>query len=153
MTLHRVNQPCAGCHAIMDNIGFALENFDADGKWRTREKLLEGAGASGSGAVVAEAPLDVAVELYDGQKVSGPSELRRALMRYSPQFVHTFTERTMTYALGRGVEYVDMPVVRSIAREAEKQDNKFMAIVMGIVNSPPFQMRTGQRAWRRGDRQ
>jgi mono/diheme cytochrome c family protein len=142
MTLHRTNQPCAGCHAIMDNIGFALENFDADGKWRTRERLLEGAGASGSGVVVAEAPLNVAVELYDGQKVSGPSELRKALLRYSPQFVRTFTERAMTYALGRGVEYYDMPVVRSIVRDAEKQDHKFMAIVMGIVNSPPFQMRT-----------
>jgi mono/diheme cytochrome c family protein len=142
MTLHRTNQPCAGCHAIMDNIGFALENFDADGKWRTRERLLEGAGASGSGSVVAEAPLDAVVDLYDGQKVSGPSELRKALLRYSPQFVRTFAERTMTYALGRGVEYYDMPVVRSIVRDAEKQDNKFMAIVMGIVNSPPFQMRT-----------
>jgi hypothetical protein len=142
MTLHRANQPCAGCHAIMDNIGFALENFDADGKWRTRERLLEGAGASGSGYVAAEAPLDVAVDLYDGQKVSGPSELRKALLRYSPQFVRTFTERTMTYALGRGVEYVDMPVVRSIVRDAEKQDNKFMAIAMGIINSSPFQMRT-----------
>jgi hypothetical protein len=142
MTLHRVSQPCAGCHAIMDNIGFALENFDADGKWRTREKLLEGAGASGSGAAVGEVPLDVAVELYDGQKVNGPTELRQALLRYSPQFVRTFTERTMTYALGRGVEYFDMPVIRTIVRDAEKQDNKFMAIVMGIVNSPPFQMRT-----------
>jgi hypothetical protein len=126
----------------MDNIGFALENFDADGKWRTREKLLEGAGASGSGAAVGEVPLDVAVELYDGQKVNGPTELRQALLRYSPQFVRTFTERTMTYALGRGVEYFDMPVIRTIVRDAEKQDNKFMAIVMGIVNSPPFQMRT-----------
>jgi mono/diheme cytochrome c family protein len=142
MTLHRTNQPCAGCHAIMDNIGFALENFDADGKWRTREKLLEGAGASGSGAVVGETALDVSVDLYDGQKINGPTELRQALMRYSPQFVRTFTERTMTYALGRGVEYFDMPVIRSIVRDAEKQDHKFMAIVMGIINSPPFQMRT-----------
>jgi hypothetical protein len=142
MTLHRANQPCAGCHAIMDNIGFALENFDADGKWRTRERLLSGAGASGSGAVVAEAPLDVAVDLYDGQKVNGPSELRKALLRYSPQFVRTFTERMMTYALGRGVEYYDMPVVRSIVRDAEKQNNRFTAIVMGVVNSAPFQMRT-----------
>jgi hypothetical protein len=126
----------------MDNIGFALENFDADGKWRTRERLLSGAGASGSGAVVAEAPLDVAVDLYDGQKVNGPSELRKALLRYSPQFVRTFTERMMTYALGRGVEYYDMPVVRSIVRDAEKQNNRFTAIVMGVVNSAPFQMRT-----------
>jgi len=142
MALHRSSQPCAGCHAIMDNIGFALENFDADGKWRTRERLLAGAGASGSGAVVAEAPLDVAVELYDGQKINGPSELRQALLRYSPQFVRTFTERLMTYALGRGVEYFDMPEIRAIVRGAEKRDNRFTAIVMGVVSSAPFQMRT-----------
>jgi hypothetical protein len=142
MTLHRQVQPCAGCHAIMDNIGFALENFDADGKWRTRERLLAGAGASGSGNVVAEAPLNVAVELYDGQKAGGPSELRAALLRYSPQFVRTFTERMMTYALGRGVEYFDMPTIRTIVRDAEKRDNRFGAIVMGIINSPAFQMRT-----------
>jgi hypothetical protein len=142
MTLHRQVQPCAGCHAIMDNIGFALENFDADGKWRTKERLLAGAGASGSGNVVAEAPLNVAVELYDGQKISGPSELRAALVRYSPQFVRTFTERLMTYALGRGVEYFDMPTIRAIVREAETRNNRFTAIVMGIVNSAPFQMRT-----------
>lgn len=142
MTMHRKNQPCAGCHAIMDNIGFALENFDADGKWRTRERLLAGAGASGSGAVIAEAPLNVGVDLYDGQKISGPSELRQALLRYSPQFVRTFTERLMTYALGRGVEYFDMPVIRSIVRDAEKRDNRFTAIVLGVVHSAPFQMRT-----------
>jgi hypothetical protein len=80
--------------------------------------------------------------MYDGQKINGPSELRLALLRYSPQFVRTFTERAMTYALGRGVEHFDMPVIRSIVREAEKQDNKFMTITMGIVNSSPFQMRT-----------
>jgi hypothetical protein len=126
----------------MDNIGFALENFDADGKWRTRERLLSGAGASGSGAVVAEAPLDVSVDLYDGQKILGPSELRQALLRYSPQFARSFTEKLMTYALGRGVEYSDMPVIRTIVREAEQRDNRFTAIVMGIVRSAPFQMRT-----------
>lgn len=141
MTMHRKNQPCAGCHAVMDNIGFALENFDADAKWRTKELVLSGAGANAAGSASSETPLDVSVELYDGQKVTGPAELRRALLRYSPQFVRIFTERMMTYALGRGVEYVDMPVIRSIVHDAEKTNNRFTSIVMGVVKSAPFQMR------------
>ena len=130
MTLHRKNEPCASCHKIMDPIGFALENFDADAKWRTKQ--------GGDGGV----PLDTAVELWDGTKVNGPAELRQALLRYSPQFVRMMTEKMMTYALGRGVEYYDMPVVRSIVRDAEKNNNRFSAILMGIIKSAPFQMRT-----------
>ena len=103
--------------------------------------MLSGAGASGSGAVSTEAPLDVSVTLYDGQKINGPAELRQALLRYSPQFVRMFTEKMMTYALGRGVEYYDMPVIRSIVRDAEKHNNRFTSILMGIVRSAPFQMR------------
>jgi hypothetical protein len=129
MTVHRKNQPCAGCHRIMDPIGFALENFDADGKWRTRQ--------SGEGGT----PIDAAVELFDGQQVDGPAGLRQALLRYSPQFVRMFTEKMMTYALGRGVEYSDMPVLRSIVRDASKDNNRFSAIMLGIVKSPQFQMR------------
>jgi hypothetical protein len=130
MTLHRANEPCASCHKIMDPIGFALENFDADAKWRTRQ--------GGEGGV----PLDTAVELWDGTKINGPAELRRALLRYSPQFARMMTEKMMTYAMGRGVEYYDMPVIRSIVRDAEKQNNRFSAILMGIIKSAPFQMRT-----------
>ncbi len=141
MTMHRTNQPCAGCHAIMDNIGFALENFDADAKWRTKELVLSGASSNAGGTASSETPLNVSVDLYDGQKVSGPAELRQALLRYSPQFVRIFTEKMMTYALGRGVEYVDMPVIRSIVRDAEKTNNRFTSIVMGVVKSAPFQMR------------
>jgi mono/diheme cytochrome c family protein len=129
MTVHRRNQPCAGCHRIMDPIGFALENFDADGKWRAKQ--------GGDGGT----PIDAAVELYDGQPVDGPSGLRQALLRYSPQFVRMFTEKMMTYALGRGVEFYDMPVLRSIVRDASRDNNRFSAIVLGIVKSPQFQMR------------
>jgi len=129
MTVHRKNQPCAGCHRIMDPIGFALDNFDADGKWRTKQ--------GGDGGT----PIDARVELYDGQQVDGPVGLRQALLRYSPQFVRMFTEKMMTYALGRGVEYYDMPVLRSIVRDAAKDNNRFSAIVLGIVKSPQFQMR------------
>ena len=130
MTLHRKNEPCASCHKLMDPIGFALENFDADGSWRTKQ--------GGEGGV----PIDVAAVLWDGTNVNGPVELRQALMKYSPQFVRNITERLMTFALGRGVEYEDMPVIRSIVRTADKDNDRFMAILMGIVKSDPFQMRT-----------
>jgi len=129
MTLHRKNPMCAGCHKIMDPIGFALENFDADGKWRTAQGGDE------------RAPIDASAQLFDGQQVSGPAGLRQALLRYSPQFVRMFTEKLMTYALGRGVEYYDMPVIRSIVRDAARDNNRFSAIVLGVVNSAPFQMR------------
>jgi mono/diheme cytochrome c family protein len=129
MTMHRKAPACAGCHMIMDPIGFALENFDADGKWRTKQ--------GGDGGT----PIDTAVQLYDGQQVDGPAALRQALLRYSPQFVRMFVEKMMTYAVGRGVEYYDMPVVRSIVRDAGRENNRFSAIVLGIVKSPQFQMR------------
>ena len=132
MTMHRKNEPCAGCHKLMDPIGFALENFDADGTWRTKQ--------GGEGGV----PLDTSAVLWDGTNVNGPVELRQALLRYSPQFVRTITEKLMTFALGRGVEDEDMPVVRSIVHDAEKQNNRFQSILMGIIRSQPFQMRTKQ---------
>jgi hypothetical protein len=130
MTLHRKNEPCASCHKLMDPIGFALENFDADAKWRTKE--------GGDGGV----PIDTSGVLWDGTKVNGPIELRQALLRYSPQFVRMITEKLMTFALGRGVEYQDMPVIRSIVRDADRDDDRFISILMGIVKSAPFQMRT-----------
>jgi hypothetical protein len=130
MTIHRKMEPCASCHKLMDPIGFALENFDADGTWRTKQ--------GGDGGV----PLDTSAVLWDGAKVNGPIELRQALLRYSPQFVRMITEKLMTFALGRGVEYEDMPVVRSIVRDADKDDDRFLQILMGIVKSVPFQMRT-----------
>jgi mono/diheme cytochrome c family protein len=129
MTIHRKNQPCAGCHKIMDPIGFALDNFDADGKWRAKQ--------GGDGGV----PIDAQVTLFDGQQANGPAGLRTALLRYSPQFVRMMTEKMMTYALGRGVEDVDMPQLRAIVRGAEKDGNRFSAILLGVVKSPQFQMR------------
>jgi Protein of unknown function (DUF1592)/Protein of unknown function (DUF1588)/Protein of unknown function (DUF1587)/Protein of unknown function (DUF1585)/Protein of unknown function (DUF1595) len=132
MTLHRKNEPCASCHKLMDPIGFALENFDADAKWRTKE--------GGDGGV----PIDTSGVLWDGTKVNGPIELRQALLHYSPQFVRMITEKLMTFALGRGVEYQDMPVIRSIVRDADRDDDRFVSILMGIVKSAPFQMRTNE---------
>src|SRR2546426_4071997 len=128
-TMHRKNEPCASCHKLFDPMGFALENFSADGSWRNKD--------GGDGGV----PIDATVELYDGQQVQGPVGLRTALLRYSPQFVGMVTEKLMTYGLGRGVEYYDMPVIRQIVRDASKNNYKFSSIVVGIVKSAPFQMR------------
>jgi hypothetical protein len=130
MTMHRKMEPCASCHKLMDPIGFALENFDADAKWRTKQ--------GGDGGVA----IDTSAELWDGSKVNGPIELRKALLHYSPQFVRMVTEKMMTYALGRGVEYYDMPVLRSIVHDADKHNDSFSSILMGVIKSTPFQMRT-----------
>lgn len=130
MTMHRKNEPCASCHKLMDPIGFSLENFDADGKWRTHQ--------GGDGGPL----IDASAVLWDGTKVNGPLELRQAILHYSPQFVRMVTEKLMTYALGRGVEYYDMPVIRSIVHEADKNNDRFTSILMGVVRSAPFQMRT-----------
>jgi len=129
MTLHRKNEPCAGCHKLMDPIGFSLENFDADGSWRTKQ--------GGQGGV----PIDATSTIWDGTQINGPVELRQALLKYSPQFVRTITEKLMTYSLGRGVENEDMPVVRSIVRNAQRDNYRFLSILMGVVKSDPFQMR------------
>jgi len=130
MQEHRKNEPCATCHKLMDPMGFALENFGADGKWRTKD--------GGDGGVA----IDPSGVLFDGTKLDGPTALRQALLRYSPAFVRTVTEKMMTYGLGRGVEYTDMPVVRSIVRDAARNNYKFSSLILGIVKSAPFQMRT-----------
>jgi len=125
MEEHRANPACAGCHRMMDPIGFALENFDGIGKWRTTE---------------AGQKLDTSSQLTDGTKINGVGDLRESLLRYSPQFLRTVTEKLMTYGLGRGVEYDDMPVVRSIVRDSAREDYRFSSLVLGIVRSAPFQM-------------
>jgi len=125
MEEHRANPACASCHMKMDPIGFALENFDAVGKWRTTQW-----GKS----------IDVSGFLSDGVKLNGPTELRQQLLKYSPQILRNFTEKLMTYALGRGTEYYDMPTVRAIVRDAGRSNNKFSLIALGIIKSAPFQM-------------
>ncbi len=130
MLEHRVRLDCVQCHRLMDPIGFALENFDAIGLWRSHD---EGA------------PVDASGELFDGSKVDGPVALQRWLTAYSPVFVRVTVEKLLTYALGRGVEYRDMPLVRAIARDAARQDDRFSALVLGVVKSPPFQMNTKSR--------
>ena len=87
-------------------------------------------------------PIDAKVKLYDGREIDGVNGLRTALLRYGPQFVRMIVEKMMTYGIGRGLEYTDLPTVRAIAREVEKVDNRFSAIVLSVVNSPQFRMRT-----------
>ncbi|MGV3590646.1 MAG: DUF1592 domain-containing protein [Gammaproteobacteria bacterium] len=134
LTLHRADPACASCHRIMDPIGFALENFDADGSWR----MNDGHPRKGDGSAV---PLDTKVELWDGTPVNGVNELRERLKYYSPQFARFMTEKLLSYALGRGTEYFDMPVVRRIVNDAEGGNYRFSDIVTSIVMSEPFRMR------------
>ena len=127
MAAHRQNPVCASCHRVMDPIGFALENFDAVGAWRVND---------------GETRIDPSDRLADGTEIDGPVTLRRALVARPEQFVSTLSEKLLTYALGRGLTAKDMPAVRAIVRAAGAQDYRMSAIVLGIAQSLPFQMRT-----------
>jgi len=126
MEQHRSNPACSGCHSVMDQVGFTLENFDAIGHWRTKD----------SGELV-----DASGGLPDGTSVKGAAAMIQAVAAHPEQFVRTMTEMLLTYALGRGTEYYDMPVVRTVAREAAPKNYRFAELVLGIVKSPPFQMK------------
>ncbi|MCP5145328.1 MAG: DUF1592 domain-containing protein [Gammaproteobacteria bacterium] len=128
MVKHRENPSCNGCHGVLDPLGFALENFNTIGEWRDFDRF-------------AKVDIDTTADMPDGTSVSGPIELRKALLKRPDQFVQTLTEKLMTYALGRTVEYYDMPSVRQIVRNAAQDDYRFQTIVMGIVDSDAFQMR------------
>jgi hypothetical protein len=110
----------------MDPLGFSLENFDATGQWRTKEEA---------------GPVDASGRLADGTEVNGPVALRQALLKHPETFARTMTEKLLTYSLGRGLEYYDMPVVRAIARDAAASNYRFSSLVMGIVKSTPFRMK------------
>ena len=126
---HRKNPVCASCHARMDPIGFALEHFDAVGRWRDAE---------------ANVPVDASAILPDGTTFRGAAELRKLLVSRQDEFVRTVTERLLTYAVGRGLEYYDMPAVRDILRQAESHDYRWSALILSIVRSTPFQMRRSE---------
>jgi hypothetical protein len=126
MEEHRSNPVCGACHKIMDPIGFSLENFDLNGKWRTTE---------------GKTPIDASSELVDGTRLTGPASLREAILSRSDMFVTSATEKLLTYGLGRPVRYYDMPTVRSIVRDASRDDYRFSKFILGIVRSDSFQMR------------
>jgi hypothetical protein len=130
MAEHRANPVCASCHKAMDSIGFAMENFDAVGARRTRD---------------AGQPIDATGELSDGTKVDGIVTLRNALASRPELFAGTLTEKLLVYALGRGLDYRDMPTVRAILRDASRDNYRFSALILGVVHSTPFQMRTAPR--------
>jgi hypothetical protein len=127
---HRSNPVCASCHAQMDPLGFALENFDAVGRWRTTSE--------------GNTPIDASGMLPDGTKFDGPAELRQLLISRRDEFVRTVIEKMLVYALGRGLEYYDMPTVRRIQRDAAAADYRWSALIQAIVQSTPFQMRRSE---------
>ena len=129
MEAHRVNPTCAACHARMDPIGFALENYDGVGRWR-----VEDAGTT----------IDASGKLPDGTAFTGPAGLNELLLtKYRDDFVRTTIEKLLTYALGRGVEYYDFPTIRSINRDAARDNYRISSLILAIVKSAPFQMRRG----------
>ena len=128
MQMHRVQPSCNACHGLLDPIGMSLQNFDAMGAWQTKD---EDTGL----------PIDAAVTLADGTQVKGPADLRRALLAKSDRFVETITEKLMTYALGRTLDYHDMPTVRAIVRRADRDQDRFDSIVLGVIESPQFTMK------------
>ena len=132
MAQHRSNPVCASCHSMIDPAGFALENFDAIGRWRTVDESFN--------------PIDASGALPDGTKFNGVAELRTVFARRPERFVNTVTEKMLTYALGRGLEYYDMPAVRRIVRGAAADQYRFQSVILGIVKSYPFVMRTTEAA-------
>jgi hypothetical protein len=131
MEQHRASPVCASCHARMDPLGFALENFDATGQWRTRE---------------GDKPINASAVLSDGTKFDGPAGLRTWILKQPDQFVTALTERLMIYALGRGFEYYDSPAVRKIVRDTAADSYRFRTLILGVTKSTPFQMRKTEPA-------
>jgi mono/diheme cytochrome c family protein len=129
MEQHRRNPACAGCHRMIDPAGLALENFDGVGAWRTRDGGTRGT------------PVDASGQLVDGTTINGVVELRQALLRQPDTFVRTLTEKLLVYALGRGLTGTDMPAVRTIVRDASRDNYRFSSLILGIVRSVPFRMR------------
>ena len=125
METHRINPACVSCHSRMDPLGFALENYDSTGAWRTKD--------SGK-------PIDSTGMLTDGSRFAGEADLRNVLAAHSDQFVDTLTANLLTYALGRGLTADDQPVVREIRRKAAANGYRFSSLIMGVVQSVPFRM-------------
>jgi hypothetical protein len=130
MEQHRANAVCAACHGRMDPIGFALENYDAVGKWRDEDAGVR---------------IDATGKLPDGTEFSGPAGLTQLMVsKYREDFVRTAVEKLMTYALGRGVEYYDAPTIRAIGRQAARDNYRMSSLIVSIVQSTPFTHRAAQ---------
>ncbi len=131
MEEHRKNPACTSCHRVIDPLGLALENFDVVGAWRIKDNSVA---------------VDTAAKLYDGTDLDGPSSLRQALLNHSESVIRNFTDNLMSYAIGRRIEYFDQPAVRAIVKKAGQSGNRFSAFVLGVVNSPAFQMGRAEAA-------
>jgi hypothetical protein len=129
MEEHRKNPACNSCHRVIDPLGLALENFDTVGAWRIKDNGV---------------PVDSNGVLYDGTKMSGPADLRQALLGKSEVVLRNFTDNLLSYAIGRRIEYFDQPTIRSIVRKAAQSNHRFSAFILGVVNSPAFQMATAE---------
>ena len=129
MEQHRSNPACQSCHDVIDPLGLALENFDVTGAWCIKDNGVA---------------IEATGQLYDGTQMDGPAGLRQALVNLSDTFITSFTESLMTYALGRRVEYYDMPAVRAVALEAAHNGNRMSSFIFGIVNSVAFQMKKSE---------
>lgn len=127
MAIHRANPACSSCHIMMDPIGIALDNFDVMGRWRLRENGM---------------PMDTRGDFYDGTPVNGPAELAEALLRRPVPLVRSFTEYLMSYAIARPVRTEDQPAIRAIVQASEPDDYRLSSLVLGVVLSDPFRMRT-----------
>ncbi|HEY9465208.1 MAG TPA: DUF1585 domain-containing protein, partial [Vicinamibacterales bacterium] len=126
---HRASPTCAACHAVMDPVGFSLENFDLIGEYRDED---------------GGRPVNATGRLADGTMLDGPASLRKALLSRRDAVASTATEKLLTYALGRRVDYFDMPAVRTIVRDAARQDYRFSSLISGIVKSVPFTMKRAE---------
>ena len=126
MEIHRANPTCDACHRFMDPIGLAMDNFDVTGKWRIRENGM---------------PLDTRGVFYDGTPVSSPAELQQTLLKRPIPLIRTFTKNLMAYALGRRIEYYDMPEVRRIAARAQAHGYRMSSFILSIINSDAFQLK------------
>jgi hypothetical protein len=126
---HRASPTCAACHAVMDPVGFSLENFDVIGEYRNEDGGI---------------PVNATGKLTDGTALDGPASLRKALLDRRDAVASTATEKLLTYALGRRVEYFDMPAVRAVVRDAARQDYRFSSLITGIVKSVPFTMKRAE---------
>ncbi len=131
MEQHRANPACNSCHRMIDPIGLALDNFDVTGAWRIRDNGM---------------PVDAASTYYDGTPLTGPADLRRALLSRTDVLVQTFAENLMTYALGRRLSAADMPAVRALVRQAATADNRPSSFILGIVRTPAFRMKGAEDA-------
>jgi hypothetical protein len=139
LELHRANPACNSCHQMIDPIGLALVNLDVTGAWRTLDKTAA-VNSDGIRVTSPGTPIDTTTKMYDGTPLNGPASLRQAILKHSDAFIQNLTEKLIEFAIGRRLEHYDMPLVRSVARQAAKQDNRFSSFILGIVKSPAFQM-------------